>query len=40
VSYTVEAVAQPGFLDQSANFSCVEKKTMGKTGKVFIDSFL
>jgi hypothetical protein len=32
-----ESVAQPGFLDQWANFSCVEKKPMGKMGKVFID---
>jgi len=33
-------VAQPRFLDQWANFSCVEKKTMGKMGNVFIDSSL
>jgi hypothetical protein len=30
-------VAQPGFLDQWANFSCVEKIMMDKMGKVFID---
>jgi hypothetical protein len=30
-------VEQPGFLDQWANFSCVENKTVGKMGKVFID---
>jgi hypothetical protein len=30
-------VAQTGFIDQWTNFSCVEKKTMGKMGKVFID---